>query len=110
MTKPSEPQITPLEESAGYESHKSGVPYTGDPADILADGEIQIGTRARDAAVDPSPEDYVVPTNAGQADPHGPAVRAITVDSPLWDAYVARDRKAHPEKYAGINPNTPQEN
>lgn len=99
-----EAKRTPLEESAGYESHKAGVPYTGDPANIIADGEVQIGTQLRDAATDPRPEDYVVPTNAGEADPHGPAVRAITVDSPLWEAYVARSRREHPERHAPITP------
>jgi hypothetical protein len=35
-----------------------------------------VGTPARDAAVDPHPEDYLVPVNAGKADPHGPLVVA----------------------------------
>lgn len=34
----------------------------------------QVGTPLRDAAVDPRPEDFLAPTNAGQADPHGPDV------------------------------------
>ena len=104
MTNSSEPQITPLEESAGYESHKAGVPYTGDSADILADGEVQIGARIRDAAVDPRPEDFLPPVNAGEADPHSPRVRALTVDSPEWEAHVARSRREHPERHAGIVP------
>ncbi|MCK0516973.1 hypothetical protein [Williamsia sp. DF01-3] len=103
MTYP-EPRITPLEESAGYETHKAGVPYNGDPADILADGEIQIGARIRDAAVDPQPEDFLAPVNAGKADPHGPDVRAIEVDSSLWEAHVAKNRKEHPEMHAPIVP------
>lgn len=32
------------------------------------------GTRLRDAAVDPRARDFLPPVNAGQADPHGPAV------------------------------------
>lgn len=35
-----------------------------------------IGTRLRDAAVDPEPGDFLAPVNAGQEDPHGPAVVA----------------------------------
>lgn len=37
---------------------------------------VMIGTPLRDAAVDPKPEDFLPPTNAGEADPHGPAVVA----------------------------------
>jgi len=33
-----------------------------------------VGTRLRDAAVNPKPVDYLPPTNAGLADPHGPLV------------------------------------
>lgn len=31
----------------------------------------QVGTPLRDAAVDPREEDFLAPTNAGEADPHG---------------------------------------
>lgn len=34
----------------------------------------QVGTKLRDAAVDPDADDFLAPTNAGQADPHGPDV------------------------------------
>lgn len=34
------------------------------------------GTPLRDAAVDPKPEDFLAPTNAGKANPHGPTVVA----------------------------------
>lgn len=33
-----------------------------------------VGTRLRDAAVNPEPGDFLEPTNAGEADPHGPEV------------------------------------
>lgn len=33
-----------------------------------------VGTRLRDAAVDPDPNDFLPPTNAGEANPHGPEV------------------------------------
>jgi hypothetical protein len=39
-------------------------------------GEHVVGTRLRDAAVDPREEDFLPPTNAGEADPHGPLVVA----------------------------------
>ena len=37
---------------------------------------IMLGTPLRDAAVDPRPWDFLPPTNAGKADPHGPLVVA----------------------------------
>ena len=37
---------------------------------------VKVGTPLRDAAVDPDPNDFLPPTNAGLADPHGPAVVA----------------------------------
>ena len=97
---------TSLEDSVIRDSLKAGVPYTGNPKLIEAEGEVQIGTPLRDASVDPQPDDYVVPTNAGEADPHGPAVRAITVDSPQWAEFVARDRAANPDRYRGSHPYT----
>ena len=42
-----------------------------DPRDL--DAEV-VGTRLRDAAVDPHPEDFLAPINAGEANPHGPEV------------------------------------
>lgn len=39
-------------------------------------GVQQVGTPLRDAAVDPKPQDFLPPTNAGKADPHGPLVVA----------------------------------
>ena len=48
-----------------------------DPADLdsreLVSPEV-VGTPLRDAAVDPRPGDFLAPTNAGEADPHGPDV------------------------------------
>ena len=37
---------------------------------------INLGSPLRDAAVDPKPWDFLPPTNAGKADPHGPLVVA----------------------------------
>lgn len=46
-----------------------------DPVDARDYAEpTQVGTKLRDAAVDPHPDDFLAPTNAGQADPHGPDV------------------------------------
>lgn len=38
------------------------------------DGIVVVGSRLRDAAVDPQPGDFLAPVNAGLADPHGPLV------------------------------------
>jgi len=49
--------------------------FDGKPVDARDFGEPQpFGSPNRDAAVDPRPGDYLPPTNAGQADPHGPLV------------------------------------
>jgi hypothetical protein len=48
-----------------------------DPRDIGdGTGHETVGTKLRDASVDPRPEDFLPPTNAGQANPHGPEVVA----------------------------------
>lgn len=44
-----------------------------DPREV---GDEVSGTRLRDAAVDPREGDFLPPTNAGQANPHGPEVVA----------------------------------
>lgn len=51
-------------------------PEPPDPRHIgdNGDGIEVLGTRLRDAAVDPRPGDYLPPTNAGEANPHGPLV------------------------------------
>lgn len=45
-------------------------PESPDPRDVPPPEEPTL----RDAAVDPAPEDYLAPTNAGEANPHGPDV------------------------------------
>lgn len=52
------------------------VPQSADPRDIgtKGDGIEPVGTKLRDAAVDPRASDFLAPTNAGQANPHGPDV------------------------------------
>lgn len=65
--------------SAGYSVSGSTdnpvepAPEPPDPRDL--EDEVQ-GTRLRDAAVNPEPEDFLAPINAGQANPHGSTVIA----------------------------------
>ena len=62
--------------TAGYEV--DGVTYTPEAVPVIDSRDlaepVQVGTPLRDAAVDPRPEDFLPPVNAGQADPHGPLV------------------------------------
>ena len=51
-------------------------PEPADPRDIERTGPHRVGTPLRDAAVDPQPEDFLPPINAGDANPHGPRVVA----------------------------------
>jgi hypothetical protein len=46
----------------------------GEPADPREVATIRAGTPVRDGAVDPRSGDYLGPTNAGEANPHGPLV------------------------------------
>ena len=60
---------------AGYEVDGETEQRDQDPPVDSRDVErVQVGTPLRDAAVDPQPRDFLPPTNAGQADPHGPEV------------------------------------
>ncbi len=57
-----------------------------------------VGTPLRDAAVDPEPEDFLPPVNAGEADPHGPEVvspgiHAIEGPGPIVPGPVGRFEK-----------------
>lgn len=47
-----------------------------EPADPRKVSTARVGTPVRDGAVDPHEDDYLGPTNAGQANPHGPLVVA----------------------------------
>lgn len=62
---------------AGY-GLGSASPTVADPVEVPDprdfDTPTQVGARTRDAAVDPRPEDFLAPTNAGEANPHGPDV------------------------------------
>lgn len=48
------------------------------PIDPRDNPAVQVGTKLRDAAVDPRPGDFLAPTNAGEpgelGNPHGPTV------------------------------------
>lgn len=47
-----------------------------DPRELKDGGVSVVGTALRDAAVDPRDTDFLAPTNAGEANPHGPLVVA----------------------------------
>src|SRR5512139_2333018 len=60
--------------AAGYkvsgkvDSPVEPAPEPPDPREVT---EKVVGTRLRDAAVDPEPGDFLAPTNAGKDNPHG---------------------------------------
>ena len=56
--------------SGKYETEVES-PEPPDPREVT---EVTVGTRLRDAAVDPEPGDFLAPTNAGQDNPHGSSV------------------------------------
>lgn len=66
----------------GSKAKSPVLPY--DKMEPTKDGEVvdardyaestTFGSPLRDAAVDPHPDDYLAPTNAGKANPHGPKV------------------------------------
>jgi hypothetical protein len=70
-------------------------PEAPEPVDSRDITETQIGTKARDAAVDPQPEDFLPPVNAGKADPHGPKVVAPQIhaakEQPVRPGVVSDD-------------------
>jgi len=66
-------------QGAGYGLDEDAkTPVVEAPADPREQTLVQIGTELRDAAVDPKPEDFLAPTNAGKpgeaGNPHGPNV------------------------------------
>lgn len=65
---------------AGYGLDADPVrPETPEPADPRGLSDGTVGTRLRDAAVDPELGDFLAPVNAGEANPHGPLVVAPEV-------------------------------
>lgn len=59
-------------------SAPEGAPEPADPRKVADE---QVGSRLRDAAVDPKSGDYLAPVNAGQANPHGPQVVSPEIHS-----------------------------
>jgi hypothetical protein len=57
--------------SGKYETEPEAAPEPPDPREVTDE---VVGTRLRDAAVDPEPEDFLPPTNAGEDNPHGSTV------------------------------------
>lgn len=68
-----------------------------DPRELGNDGDgiVHVGSLLRDAAVDPKPDDFLAPTNAGEANPHGSDVVAPgvhgTPPGPIVPGPVAAD-------------------
>lgn len=58
------------------ELESDDTPVGAGPVDARDITTVQVGTPARDGAVDPHPDDFLAPVNAGEADPHGPEVVA----------------------------------
>lgn len=89
--------------NAGYEvdgeTAESGEP--AEPVDSRDVERVELATPLRDAAVQPEPRDFLPPTNAGQADPHGPAVVAPGVHAappaPIVPGPVSSDPAAQQE-------------
>ncbi|MFJ6235043.1 hypothetical protein ACIQH0_13155 [Streptomyces griseus] len=72
-----DPAVIAYCQGAGYgidgEPPKRQVPEPPDPREVTTS---VVGARVRDAAVDPRPDDFRAPVNAGEANPHGPDVYA----------------------------------
>ncbi|MFG2671365.1 hypothetical protein [Streptomyces sp. NPDC048445] len=92
-----DPAIIAYCEGAGYGI--DGAPpkrEAAEPPDPRKVGEAA-SAPLRDAAVDPRPEDYRAPTNAGEANPHGPLVVApgITDGAPPAEPQNGADAEGH---------------
>lgn len=70
-----------------------------DPREVGTDGDgiEPVGSRLRDATVDPRPGDFLAPLNAGQANPHGPEVVAPMI-------HAAETGPVHPGPVAVDDP------
>ncbi|MBG0560722.1 hypothetical protein [Actinoplanes aureus] len=101
--------------SAGYEVGGETAttleePAPADPREV---GNGLIGTPLRDAAVDPKPEDFLAPVNAGQANPHGaevvsPEIHAALGPTPLvpglvGDPAMQQDRESEAARLALVD-------
>lgn len=81
------------------------------PVDARDAATTTVGTALRDAAVDPRPDDFLPPTNAGQADPHGPLVVApgihaagtqVVRPGPVHVEDLAAQQRAQTEQATGL--------
>lgn len=72
------------------------LPEPPEPVDSRDVSENQLGSKLRDAAVDPQPEDFLPPVNAGKADPHGPKVVAPQI-------HAAKEQPVRPGKVSDDN-------
>lgn len=81
----------------GEPSGQLAAPEPVDPRELgtNGDGIAHVGTPLRDAAVDPQPGDFLVPTNAGAANPHGPLVASPGIHAappgPIVPGAVSKD-------------------
>lgn len=72
------------------------IPEPADPRDVGTDGDgiEKVGAPLRDAAVDPRDDDFLPPTNAGKANPHGSRVVSPEIhaagDQPVVPGPVGR--------------------
>lgn len=67
----------PVKGDVGVPADKLEPTVDGEPIDARDYAEsTMVGSPLRDAAVDPHPGDFLPPTNAGHANPHGPQVVA----------------------------------
>lgn len=89
--------------SAGYGIDGDPPAVDAEPTvDARAAVEVAVGNRLRDAAVEPEPQDFLPPVNAGQADPHGPEVIAPEIHAsegvrPIKPGPVPEDPAAQSE-------------
>lgn len=72
------------------------------PSDPIAPAEVQVGSKLRDAAVDPRAGDFLPPTNAGEAHPHSRAVVSPGIHAsetgPIAPGPVSKDAREQEAK------------
>ncbi|RLK13322.1 hypothetical protein DER29_4340 [Micromonospora sp. M71_S20] len=79
----------------GIDDAEPVTPEDPEPPDPREHGTTLVGSALRDAAVDPRPEDFLPPTNAGRANPHGaqvvsPGIHAVSGPGPIVPGPVGR--------------------
>lgn len=103
-----DPAILAYCEGAGYgidaDPPARQAPEPPDPREV---GD-QASAPLRDAAVDPRPEDYRAPTNAGDANPHGPLVVAPGIADGASSAPQAEPGNGSGTEGQEAGPDTPR--